>query len=75
MEKRWGDEWRPGMRVRMYDRDSPTQETRDGVIKNRSWGRERGKPIWWFTVLFDGDTEERVYKPGEIAVGIENAQK
>ncbi|MFF9210469.1 hypothetical protein [Streptomyces sp. NPDC014791] len=75
MEKRWGDEWRPGMRVRMYDRDSPTREIRDGVIKNRSWGRERGKPIWWFEVLFDGDTEVRVYKPGEIHVGIDNARE
>ncbi|CDR09632.1 hypothetical protein [Streptomyces iranensis] len=76
MEKRRGDEYRPGMRVRMIDNRNPARQTRDGVIKDRSWGRDRGKPIWWFTVVFDGDddTEERVYSPGEIVSGIENAQ-
>lgn len=74
-EKRWGDEWRPGMRIRMVDTDAVPAVERDGVIKGRSWGRDRGKPIWWFEVLFDGDTEARVFGPGRIAVGIENAQK
>ncbi|WP_432030821.1 hypothetical protein [Streptomyces sp. 1222.5] len=75
MEKRWGDEWRPGVRVRMFDNQDRAQIIRDGMIKKRSWGRDRGKPIWWFEVLFDGDTEVRVYGPGQIHVGIENAQK
>jgi hypothetical protein len=73
MEKRWGDEWRPGMRVRLWDKRKG--EMRDGVIKERSWGRERRKPIWWFTVRFDGDTESWVYGPGEIAAGIENMKE
>lgn len=63
------------MRVRMFDRQSPTREIRDGVIKDRSWGRDRGKPIWYFSVLFDGDTETRTYVPGEIWVGIDNAKE
>ncbi|MFI2757820.1 hypothetical protein ACH5A3_02920 [Streptomyces echinatus] len=58
----------------MFDNQDPSRAIRDGVIKDRSWGRDRGKPIWWFTVVFDGDTEARVYSPGEIAVGIENAR-
>ncbi|MFE2433327.1 hypothetical protein [Streptomyces sp. NPDC059409] len=63
------------MRVRMIDNRDPARTIRDGVIKDRSWGRDRGKPIWYFQVLFDGDTEVRVYPPGYIAVGIDNAKE
>lgn len=75
MEKRWGDEWRPGTRVRMPDNQSPTREIRDGVIKDRSWGRDRGKPIWYFEVLFDGDTEARSYGPSVMHSGVEAARE
>ncbi|MFF4166886.1 hypothetical protein [Streptomyces sp. NPDC001741] len=75
MEKRWGDEWRPGTRVRMADNQDAGKAVRDGVIKNRSWGRDRGKPIWYFEVLFDGDSEVRVYTPGFMASAVEAAQK
>ncbi|MFD6684168.1 hypothetical protein [Micromonospora parva] len=76
MEKRWGDEWLPGMRVRMVDNLSPGREVRNGVIKDRSWGRERRKPIWNFLVLFDGDKPEavRVYGPGSIGAGVDAAR-
>ncbi|MGW2044653.1 hypothetical protein ACWCPF_05650 [Streptomyces sp. NPDC001858] len=59
----------------MLDTQAVPPVLRDGVIKDRSWGRERRKPIWHFEVLFDGDTATRVFGPGHIAVGIENAQK
>lgn len=74
-EERWGHKWLPGMRVRMYDSLSPRRGERDGVIKDRSRGQKKGKSIWWFTVLFDGDAAGtgRVYGPGEIVVGIEAA--
>ncbi|WP_327268797.1 hypothetical protein OG233_14065 [Streptomyces sp. NBC_01218] len=75
MEKRWGDEWTPGMRVRMPDNQSPTNEVRDGVIRRRSWGRERRKPIWNFEVLFDGDEAVRVYGPNHMASAVEEARK
>ncbi|MFG3492991.1 hypothetical protein [Streptomyces sp. NPDC047972] len=58
----------------MLDNQSPTREIRDGVIKDRSWGRDRGKPIWYFEIVFDGDQESRIYTPGHIAAGIEAAQ-
>lgn len=75
MEKRWGDEWKPGMRVRMPDNQSASREMRDGVIKDRSWGRDRGNPIWYFSVLFDGDTETRIYTPGSMQSAVEAARE
>lgn len=59
----------------MPDNQSPSREVRDGVIKNRSWGRDRGKPIWYFEVLFDGDAEVRIYTPGFMAAAVEAAQE
>ncbi|MDX2692944.1 hypothetical protein [Streptomyces ipomoeae] len=59
----------------MVDTKAAPPVERDGVIKDRSWGRDRGKPIWWFQVLFDGDTEARVYHPSSIHAGVEAARK
>jgi hypothetical protein len=63
------------MRVKLFDRYHPALGMRDGVIKERSWGRDRGKPIWWFVVAFDGDSDKWVFGPGEIAAGVENAKQ
>ena len=59
----------------MMDNQSPTREVRDGVIKDRSWGRDRGKPIWYFDVLFDGDTKVRVYTPSVMQSAVEAARE
>jgi hypothetical protein len=56
-----------GGRVRVFDRYHKPGAVRDGTIKDRSWGRERGKPIWWFTVdLDDFPGEGWVFGPGEL---------
>jgi len=59
----------------MFDPKATPPVMRDGVIKDRSWGRDRGKPIWYFDVLFDGDSEVRVFHPSHMASGIEEARK
>jgi hypothetical protein len=65
-EDRWGDEWLPGMRVQVFNRYEKPGQTRRGVIVSRSWGRDRGKPIWWFTVKMDGVEGEWVFGPGQL---------
>jgi hypothetical protein len=66
-EQRWGDKWKREDRVRVFDHYHEPGVVRDGTIKDKSWGRDRGKPIWWFTVEFDGFPGEGwVFGPGQI---------
>jgi hypothetical protein len=66
-EPRWGDEWKPGDRVRVFDHYHEPGAVRDGTIRDRSWGRDRGKPIWRFTVdLDDFPGEGWVFEPGQL---------
>lgn len=63
-EERWGEEWHIGDRIRY--RHPALNYLVEGVIKNRSWGRDKGKPIYHFTVLADGENESFVIGPAGV---------
>lgn len=65
-EKRWGSEWRPGMRVIVFNKYETPGQKRCGIIVDRSWGRDRGKPIWWFGVKMDNVDGLWAFGPGEL---------
>lgn len=65
-EERRGEQWTTGMRVQVLNRYEKPPSVRSGVVTNRSWGRERGAPIYWFTVRLDGVDGEWVFGPGEL---------
>jgi hypothetical protein len=65
-EKRWGDEWLPGMRVRVFNHYTEPHGMREGTITSRSWGRDKGKPIWRFSVAMDGIEGEWSFEPGHL---------
>ncbi|MCA1218845.1 hypothetical protein [Streptomyces sp. 8L] len=55
------------MRVRVWNRYEERPQIREGTIRERSWGRDRGKPIYWFSVKLDGIEGTWVFGPGELA--------
>lgn len=65
-EQRWGEEWKPGMRVRVLNRYETPGQMRNGVIVSRSWGRDKGSPIYWFEVRMHGVDGTWVFGPGAL---------
>jgi hypothetical protein len=55
-EERWGEQWNVGDRVRYHHPDPSRNQTVEGTIVDKSWGREGGEPIYHFTVVADGET-------------------
>jgi hypothetical protein len=66
VEERWGEEWKPGMRVRVFHARGTPPDWHVGTIVDRSWGRERGKPIYRFTVQLDGIDGTWIFNPGQL---------
>ncbi|WP_157371508.1 hypothetical protein [Angustibacter sp. Root456] len=67
-EERWGEKWQVGDRVTVWNHYEEPSRLRHGVIVNRSWGRERGKPIYWFTLQLEGVEGTWVFGPGALQV-------
>ena len=65
-EVRWGEEWQVGMPVRVHNHYETPPQMREGVIVSRSWGRDRGKPIYRFVVEMEGVEGGWVFNPGEL---------
>ncbi|MFJ6003883.1 hypothetical protein [Arthrobacter sp. NPDC092385] len=63
-EQRRGEQWHPGNRIR-YVHPGRSQLV-EGEIKERSWGRDRGKPIYLFTVVADGEEDSYVIGPERV---------
>lgn len=66
-EERRGEQWREGMRVQVWNRYEKPGQIRVGKIIDRSWGRDKGAPIYWFTVKMDGVEDSWVFGPGELS--------
>lgn len=73
MAKRWGEEVQIGTRVRLSNRYETPPRVREGTIVGKSWGRDRGKPIYWFSVEFDDLDGQWVFGPGEVGAPPRNA--
>ncbi|WGX94516.1 hypothetical protein [Nocardioides sp. L-11A] len=65
-EERRGEQWHTGMRVRVWNRYEEPGQWRIGTIVDRSWGRDRGAPIYRFTVEMDGVEGDWVFEPGQL---------
>jgi hypothetical protein len=63
---RRGEQWQVGMRVKVWNRYETPGQLREGVIVHRSWGRDRGAPIYWFRVRLDGLENVCVFGPGDL---------
>ncbi|MEU9968019.1 hypothetical protein [Streptomyces malaysiensis] len=66
MEKRRGEEWRPGMRVAVCNTKERPARYREGRIVDRSWGREGGRPIYRFSVQLDNVEGQYIFNPEEL---------
>jgi hypothetical protein len=65
-EERRGEQWLAGMRVKVWNRYETPSRMRLGTIVDRSWGRDKGAPIYWFTVEMDGIEGGWVFGPSEL---------
>lgn len=65
-ETRWGEEWNIGDRVRYGHPDPGRTDFVEGAIKDKSWGREKGKPIYLFLVRADGEETDWVIGPDRL---------
>lgn len=65
-EDRRGEEWHAGMRVRVWNGYEQPGQWRNGTIVDRSWGRDRGEPIYRFTVEMEGVEGRWVFEPGQL---------
>ncbi|ASN20120.1 hypothetical protein [Arthrobacter sp. YN] len=65
-EERWGEQWKIGQRIRYSHPDPDRNEIVDGVIKDRHWGRDKGEPIFHFSVLADNETDQWIVDPKHI---------
>jgi hypothetical protein len=54
------------MRVKVFNRYETPGAWRVGTIIERSWGRDRGKPIYHFTVKMDDVDGHWVFDPGQL---------
>lgn len=65
-EARWGESWLPGARVKVFHRHGEPPAWHTGVIAERSWGRDKGRAIYWFNVVMDGVAGTWVFGPGQL---------